>query len=99
MLLFASHYEGFGLPALEAMCMGTPVLGSSAAAIREITGDAALHPDPSSHADLVRHMQALDRDDALRARLVEAGRRRAREFTWERCARETLAVYRAALGA
>lgn len=97
MLLFASHYEGFGLPALEAMCLGTPVLGSTAAAVREITADGALHADPASHDDLVDKIRALDRDEALRARLREAGRRRARDFTWERCAAETLAVYREAM--
>lgn len=99
MLLFASHYEGFGLPALEAMCLGTPVLGSTAAAVREITGEAALHADPASHADLVEKIRQLDRDVALRGQLVEAGRRRVRDFSWERCARETLAVYREALAA
>jgi glycosyltransferase involved in cell wall biosynthesis len=97
MLLFASHSEGFGLPALEAMSIGTPVLGSSAPAVREITGDAALHPDPSSHSDLVRHMRELAQDETLRARLIQAGQQRAREFSWERCARSTLAVYRSVL--
>jgi glycosyltransferase involved in cell wall biosynthesis len=99
MLLFASHYEGFGLPALEAMCLGTPVLGSTAAAVREITGGGALHADPGSHSDLVDKIRALDHDQALRAQLIQAGHRRAQEFSWERCARETLAVYREALAA
>jgi glycosyltransferase involved in cell wall biosynthesis len=97
MLLFASHYEGFGLPALEAMCLGTPVLASTAAAVLEITGPDALHADPASHADLVAKIAMLDRDLALRARLIEAGRRRAQDFSWQRCAEQTLAVYREAL--
>lgn len=99
MLLFASHYEGFGLPALEAMCLGTPVLGSTAEAVREITADGALHADPASHRDLVEKIRQLDRDQELRARLIEAGRRRAHEFSWPACAERTLAVYREALNA
>jgi glycosyltransferase involved in cell wall biosynthesis len=97
MLLFASLYEGFGLPALEAMCLGVPVLGSTAPAVLEITGEAALHADPTSHSDLVRCMRALDRDPALRERLSQAGPARARDFSWPICAQRTLAVYRAAL--
>jgi glycosyltransferase involved in cell wall biosynthesis len=99
LLLFVSHYEGFGLPALEAMCLGTPVLASTAQAVREITAEGALHADPASHADMVEKIAMLDRDPALRARLIEAGRRRALEFSWQRCAEQTLAVYREALAA
>ncbi|MBI4699776.1 MAG: glycosyltransferase family 4 protein [Deltaproteobacteria bacterium] len=95
MLLFASRYEGFGLPALEAMALGTPVLGSTAPAVLEVTGEAALHADPEDHRDLVEKMRALDQDEALRARLVAAGTARAAELTWERCARQTLEIYRA----
>ncbi len=97
MLLFASLYEGFGLPAVEAMGFGLPVLASTAEAVREVTGDAALHADPYSHDDLVAKIRSLDSDAALRARLVEAGLRRAREFSWERAARATLDVYREAV--
>jgi glycosyltransferase involved in cell wall biosynthesis len=95
MLLCASHYEGFGLPALEAMALGTVVLGSTAAAVAEVTGDAALHAESRDQGDLVRKIRALDDDEALRARLLQAGRARVATFSWERCARETLAVYRA----
>lgn len=98
MLLFASLYEGFGLPALEAMSLGTPVLGSTAPAVREVTGDGALLADPYSQADLVAKMRRLDADAALRGRLASAGRERATAFTWERCARATLDAYRAAAG-
>jgi glycosyltransferase involved in cell wall biosynthesis len=99
MLLFASLYEGFGMPSLEAMAMGTPVLGSTAAAVAEVTGDAALHVNPTSHEELVAGIRRLDEDEALRSRLIEAGPRRVLDFDWERCARDTLAVYREAVGA
>jgi len=96
MVLCASLYEGFGMPALEAMAMGKVVLGSTAAAIQEVTGDGALHADPTDVADLTRKMRRLDDDEVLRARLRDAGLRRAVEFSWERCARATLELYRAA---
>jgi len=97
MLLFASHYEGFGLPALEAMCMGTPVLASTAPAVVEVTADAALHAGSDDHTALVESIRRLDQDAELRTKLSEAGRRRAAEFTWRRAAELTLAAYRAAL--
>jgi len=96
MLLFASRYEGFGLPALEAMGFGLPVLASTAPAVLEVTGDAALHADPTNHADLVAKIRRLDSDEALRSRLIEAGRLRIGRFSWDEAARATLAVYREA---
>lgn len=96
MLLFASLYEGFGLPALEAMGFGLPVLASTAPAVLEVTGEAALHADPTSHSDLVAKIRRLDTDEVLRERLVAEGRRRVACFAWERAARATLEVYREA---
>lgn len=96
MLLSASLYEGFGVTALEAMGIGLPVLASTVPAVLEVTGDAALHADPRSHRDLVEKIVRLDLDEALRARLVEAGKRRVRDFSLDRAARETLSVYREA---
>ncbi len=98
MLLFVSHYEGFGLPALEALCMGTPVLASTAEAVREITADGALQVDPKSHDAIAQGIRRLDRDETLRAKLVAAGTRRAQEFSWEKCAKLSLSAYQRALG-
>jgi glycosyltransferase involved in cell wall biosynthesis len=80
------------------MAMGLPVLASTTPALLEITGDGALHADPEDHHDLVRQITMLDSDDDLRAELIEAGRRQAASFRWSRCAEQTLAVYREALG-
>ena len=96
--LSASLYEGFGLPGLEAMALGTPVLASTAAAVEEITGPGAIHAIPDSHSDLVRCMRRLDRDEALRRRLVEEAAQWVKGYQWDDAARKTLAVYRAALG-
>lgn len=97
MLLFVSRYEGFGLPALEAMAFGLPVLASTSPAVLEVTGDAALHADPDSERDIVDKIRRLDEDEPLRQRLIFAGSARVREFTWQRAAQQTLDVYREAV--
>jgi glycosyltransferase involved in cell wall biosynthesis len=97
MLLFASLYEGFGLPALEAMGFGLPVLASTAPAVLEVTGEAALHADPRDLADLTAKIRRLDEDESLRARLIREGKRRTERFSWDAAARATLAVYREAV--
>jgi glycosyltransferase involved in cell wall biosynthesis len=91
--VFPSLYEGFGLPVLEAMAAGAPVVASRVGAIPEVAGDAALLVDPQRPAELAEAIQTVLGDAALRARLVERGRGRARLFTWETVARETLGVY------
>jgi glycosyltransferase involved in cell wall biosynthesis len=90
--------EGFGLPVLEAMARGLPVACTPDSAPGEVAGDAALALDPTSVASIAQATTTLLADDALRARLADAGRERAASFTWERCAAETLDSYRRALG-
>jgi glycosyltransferase involved in cell wall biosynthesis len=98
-LVLPSHYEGFGFPVLEAMGCGTPAIIADRASLPEIAGDAALKVDPDDHEALAVALgQVLD-DSALRADLVRRGLDRARAFTWERTASQTLALYEAVLGA
>ncbi|MEO8601335.1 MAG: glycosyltransferase family 1 protein [bacterium] len=96
--VFPSLYEGFGLPLLEAMACGTPVIASGTAALAEVAGDAALLVDPADVEGLAAAMARLLDDPALRHRLADAGARRAAGYTWEHTARRTLAVYDEVLG-
>ncbi len=90
--VFPSLYEGFGLPVLEAMACGTPVVCSDASSLPEVAGDAALLVDPLDVGDLAAALERVLRDEALRAELVRRGFEQVRKFSWERCARETLGV-------
>lgn len=96
-LVFPSLVEGFGLPLVEAMSAGCPIVGSAAATVAEICEDAALLPDPSSPADIARAMRDVLLDGGVRERLRTKGLQRAACFTWDGCAKKTLAVYRLAM--
>ena len=97
-LLLPSRHEGFGLPALEAMATGTPVLAANSGALPEVTAGAAELLDPDAPEAWIAASTALVENPLLRARWASAGRERARAYTWERCARQTLSVYRSAMG-
>ena len=96
--VYPSLYEGFGLPVLEAMSLGTPVLCSSTTSIGEVAGEGALMCDPADIDDLAAKMKLLLENPGLRDNYIARGYRRVKEFSWERCARRTLAVYLEALG-
>jgi glycosyltransferase involved in cell wall biosynthesis len=95
LFVFPSLYEGFGMPVLEAMACGAPVITSTTTALPEVAGDAALLVDPTDPEALAEAMVQVLYDQTLRASLREKGFKRAREFTWEQAAQKTLAVYRA----
>jgi glycosyltransferase involved in cell wall biosynthesis len=95
-LAYPSHFEGFGLPALEAMACGTPVVASDISALREVSGAAAVLVPPGDEAALAAALLEIERDAALRERLVTAGRAAVARLSWERAADETHAVLAAA---
>jgi glycosyltransferase involved in cell wall biosynthesis len=90
--VFPSLYEGFGLPVLEAMACGTPVLCSNVSSLPEVAGNVALLVDPLDVESMAEAMNRLLQDEGLRAQLVERGFQQVRQFSWDRCARETLTV-------
>jgi alpha-1,3-rhamnosyl/mannosyltransferase len=91
--VFPSYYEGFGLPPLEAMACGVPVLCAYASSLPEVVGDAALTFDPYNPLELTAELRRLLETPALREHLRVRGTQRARAFSWEQTARATLAVY------
>lgn len=92
--VFPSLYEGFGLPVLEAMSLGAPVITSRVSSLPEIAGTAAIFVNPTKFKEIGQTIAKVVSNPGLRKRLVAEGQRRAAMFTWEATARETLQVYR-----
>ena len=90
---YPSLYEGFGLPILEAFACGVPVITSNTSSMPEVAGDAAVLVDPADSAELAAALEGLLLDEGKRRELKARGLERAALFSWERCARETIAVY------
>ncbi len=97
-LLFPSWMEGFGLPLLEAMACGTPLVTSGCSAMPEVAGPAAVYVDPASPHGIASAVSALVADDPLRLRLGDIGRKRAAQFSWDQAAAATAQVLRDAAG-
>ena len=95
---YPSFYEGFGLPPLEAMACGCPVVTSNRSSLPEVVGDAGLMVDPNRHEELAEAMVNILSNGQLSSLLREKGLSRAAEFSWKRCAVETLAIYNDVLG-
>lgn len=92
--VFPTFYEGFGLPVLEAMACGTPVLCSQSSSLPEVAGDAALFFDAKNSAEIAERIEEIMHNEDSRLRLRSRGRARVSELTWERCAACTLQIYR-----
>ncbi len=97
-LLFPSLWEGFGIPLLEAMACGCPVVASGVASLPEVCGDAALYVDPRDPESIADGLRRAACDDSLRAELAARGLARAREFSYERAARQVLEIVRGVMG-
>lgn len=97
--VFPSFYEGFGLPLLEAMHAGTPVVCSNTSSLPEVAGGAALYFDPADVKGMKLALERVLNDENLRNRLSEAGRDQAAQFSWDKTAKETLDIYHNVLNA
>lgn len=96
--IYPSFYEGFGLPPLEAMACGCPVIVSNVASLPEVCGDAALYVDPYNPDDIATKIKILLSDDNLREELSRKGLERAKLFSWEKCAKEIMKIIEEVIG-
>ncbi len=93
-LVYPSLYEGFGIPPLEAMHCGCPVLSSATSSLPEVVGNAGLYFDPTDEEDLIHKLNLILSDDNLRQGLISAGYQQVKKFDWDVCAEKTLQFYR-----
>jgi glycosyltransferase involved in cell wall biosynthesis len=93
-LVYPSLYEGFGIPPIEAMAVGCPVITSNTSSLPEVVGDAGEYFDPSDEAAITQAIERVASSSIRRAELVALGLQQYRKFTWEKCARETHEIYR-----
>ena len=91
-LIFPSLYEGFGLPVIEAMACGCPVIASEKGSLGEVSGNCALSVNPESVEEISRAILALEKDDSLRKFLIEKGLKRAGEFSWDKAATQIIEI-------
>ncbi|MFA4833429.1 MAG: glycosyltransferase family 1 protein [Patescibacteria group bacterium] len=92
--VFPSFYEGFGLPPLEAMACGCPVASSNKSSLPEILGEAAIYFNPEDEKEMTRQIEKIVGDENLRQELTKKGYEQVKKYSWEKCAKETLEVYR-----
>jgi glycosyltransferase involved in cell wall biosynthesis len=92
--VFPSLYEGFGLPPLEAMASGTPVITSSTSSLPEVVGDAAMLVNPENVFDIARGIKEVLLNPSLRTQLIEAGRIQVAKYSWKNTAQQVLEIYR-----
>jgi glycosyltransferase involved in cell wall biosynthesis len=97
LLAYPSLYEGFGLPPLEAMASGTPVLTSNTSSLPEVVGDAGILIDPQSADEIARAMLKVLRDKGLQEEMRKRGLERAKRFAWQGVVEETVKVYEEAM--
>ncbi|MFC1711441.1 glycosyltransferase family 4 protein [Patescibacteria group bacterium] len=92
--VYPSFYEGFGLPLLEAMNYGCPVITSKTSSLKEVAGKAALFANPKNHSEIAKNLKLVLNSKKIREKLVEEGKKQAAKFSWQKTAKQTLEVYK-----
>ncbi len=92
-LIYPSFYEGFGMPIIEAMSIGCPVISSNTSSLTEVFGDAAISFSPSSIKELTNNLEKIAFDNDLKRKVIDLGYKQSKKFTWERCIDKTLTIY------